>query len=235
MNETIQGPIIRDVGSNPPPDDSVVTRVDMSKRRFIPSVIKTFFAGKEPTKQAPPPPRISPSEELAQLEAQLPHLESQFAAAQSILEADPDRPGATPIEAVRNVTQSYRAQLSEGLDLAGQRLVDVRLLAEVLHSIDGRGLLDHTTARISQLREQLRVPVLPSAQHRKLVRAAETALRHFGEAYRELRSYEQTATISQRHQFRTPRPSYGPNYSQLSEVELRKVADFGAALPVEGK
>jgi hypothetical protein len=226
--------VVREVGNNPPLDDSVVQHVDMSKR-FIPRAIKTFFSGKDPEKQAPPAPRLSPAKELSRLEAQLPHLESQLAAVRLILESDPDRPGATAIEAVRNVTQSYRAQLAEGIDVAGQRLVDVRLLAEVLHTVDGRGMLDHTTARISQLREQLRVPVLPSVQHRKLVRAADTALRHFGEAYRDLRSYEQTASISQRHQFRIPRPSYGPNYGQLSEVELRKVADFGAALPVEGK
>ncbi len=89
-DEPIVGPQIHEVGNNPPPDSNTVTRVDASKG-FLPRLRSVFWPGNEgqPAKQAPRQPQIPPAEELAQLETLLPHLESQLAAAQRILEADP--------------------------------------------------------------------------------------------------------------------------------------------------
>jgi hypothetical protein len=82
----------------------------------------------------------------------------------------------------------------------------------------------------------LRVPEPPKGQHRKLIQAAETALRNFGLAYQALRTFEaKAAGVEQRHRFQCPRPACGMNFAQLSETELRKAAEFGQALPVDSK
>ncbi len=216
-------------------DGNVVTHVE--PKAFLPRLGRILWPGREGEKPpAPRPvPRIPPEQELSELETLLPHLESQLAAAQRILEADP-RPYATAPQAVRNVSNNYREQLAKGIDVAAMPFADMPLLRDVLHTIDGRGMLDTTAARIRQLTEQLRVPEAPKGQHKKLIVAAETALRNFGLAYRALRAFEAKGVgIGQRHRFQSPRPTCGMNFGQLSETELRKAAEFGEALPVESK
>ncbi len=231
-----RGPQIREVGNNPPPDDSAVTRVDAS-RGFLPRLGRVFWPGAKARRRNRHRrgPRFRRLKNWRGSKRSCP---TSTASLPRHKQSWRRTPGPTPPRPRPCATSSasYRAQLASGADVAAMPMVDVALLRDVLHTIDGRGMLDTTAARIGQLTEQLRVPEAPKGQHKKLIVAAETALRNFGLAYRALRAFEaKGAATEQRHRFRNPRPTCGMNFAQLSETELRKAAEFGEALPVESK
>jgi len=230
-DEPIVGPQIRDAGCNPPADDSQVTHVDAS-RGFLPRLARVIWPGREgeQAKAPPPAPRIPPAEELAQQTTLLDHLENQLAAARRILENDPTRPSSTALTAVHTTTKHYVTMLCQNADVAGMGLVDIPLLVNILDR-PGEGLIGTTRARVFQLEAQLRTAPEASPEHRRLAAAAEKSLRKFGESYLALRKFEQTTAVGQRHAYRAPRPSCGPNFGQVSDQELRRLAEFAATLP----
>ncbi len=192
---------------------------------------KTIWPGLEPAKPVPPPPPVPPQEELARLEAQLPFLRAQLDTARRIPEADPTRVYSTSPAAVAATSRRYRDLLSGGTDLAAMPLTDLCLLRDTLHTVYNDGFLDLCEGRIFQLRQQLRTTNPPKAEHKRLIKAAENALRNFGEAYRALRTYERSGHIGQAHQFHSTRPDSGFNFLQFSATELGRLAEFAQALP----
>ena len=215
-----------------------VRAVAPAKSIFSRIIGRTIWPGNEPKPAPTPPPAIPPEQELAQLESQLPHLRGQLATARNILDADPSQVYSTSPAAVAATSRRYRDLLAAGTDLAAMPLTDLCLLRDTLHTAYSDGLVDLAETRIHQLRALLRTAEPTKGEHKKLIKAAETALRNFGAAYRALRAYERSGHVGQAHQFHSTRPASGFNFLQFSDIELRKVAEFGEALeplPVDPK
>ena len=227
-------PTFRSSGSNPPEaDGNSVQHIDMARSVFS-RAIQQLWPAAAPTKPAPTPPRVPPEQELAQQEKHLTFLRAQHATATALLTSDPRDP-TTAITSVASVSARYRSLLSAGVDVAAMPLADIRLLADVLSTPQGQGLLDITTERVRQLREQLRPAEVPSAEHRRLIQAEEKAFRSWAKARRARQEHEASTAGCQRHQLRAPRPKFGMNFGHVSGNELDRTAAFALSLPESAK
>ena len=117
--------------------------------------------------------------------------------------------------AVAATSRRYRDLLAAGTDLAAMPLTDLCLLRDTLHTAYSDGLWILAETRIHQLRAQLRTAEPTKGEHKRLIKAAETALRNFGAAYRALRAYERSGHVGQAHQFHSTRPASGFNFLQF--------------------
>jgi hypothetical protein len=217
------GIVFRECGNNPTPNPEAVTRIDLSKG-LIPRLRRIWNGEPDPVAK-PLAPRLDPITELKQKRELLAHLESQLA----ILR---ERTGGgtpaqtTPIQAAADVQRQYAKRLGDGEDLAAQVSCDLALLEGLLVR-PGEGLITLTQLRISQLETELRPPVIRSAEHEKLIAAAEKKFKSWGEAHQALKKYEDgNAPTRLRHEYRAARQMCGINWGRVDAQTLQRAAEF---------
>ena len=166
MAETIEGPVIREVGNNPPIDDSIATRIGTSKTGLFQRIGKVFRSDEPaPPVRQPAALRLSAAEELAELKPRMAHYQTQYAAARASAEAG----NSAPITGGDINFQKKRlvGWLNTGRDVAAETSVDSNFLASILNDCQGGGLIPAMRERIGFLERQQAADKLESDKRRR--------------------------------------------------------------------